>query len=74
MRYAAPSSWRNTALGSVALGLPMSILARDWATGFRPRWASRGGDAACETLVPGRRNRRVRYDYLGSMVTSFLDP
>lgn len=31
----------------------MSICARDWATGFRLRWATRKGDAACETPVGG---------------------
>jgi alpha-L-fucosidase len=31
----------------------MSIFARDWASGFRLRWATRKDDAACETPVGG---------------------
>ena len=31
----------------------LSIFARDWASGFRLRWATRKGDAACETPVGG---------------------
>ena len=50
------------------------MLARDWATGFRLRWATRKDDAACETPVGGRRTEGVRYDGVGSMVTSSLGP
>jgi len=31
----------------------LSIIARDWAGGFRPSWATRGGDAPCETPFGG---------------------